>query len=155
MFRFFENLVDPYAPYPASDAPPRKLWPFLWSFAEQFRPLFVVATFMSILVAAIEVGLIYYMGRVVDLMDGDPVKVWQTYGLEFILMALFVVFLRPVIQALDVLVLNNAILPNFGMLMRWRAHRHVLAPVGRLVRERFCRSASQTGSCRPPLRQGK
>ena len=126
MFRFFENLVDPYAAYPATDTPPRKLWPFLWSFAEQFRTLFLLATLMSILVAAIEVGLIFYMGRVVDLMEGDPAQVWQTYGFEFILMAIFVIFLRPVIQALDVLLLNNAILPNFGMLMRWRAHRHVL-----------------------------
>ncbi len=126
MYRFFENLVDPYAPYPASDVPPHKLWPFLWSFAEQFRKLFVFATLISIVVAAIEVGMIFYMGRVVDLMEGDPVRVWQEYGTEFILMALFVIFLRPVIQALDVLLLNNAILPNFGMLMRWRAHRHVL-----------------------------
>ncbi len=126
MFRFFENLIDPYAVYPTTDTPPRRLWPFLWSFAEQFRKLFLFATLMSILVAAIEVGLIYYMGRVVDLMEGDPARVWQEYGLEFILMALFVIFLRPVIQALDVLLLNNAILPNFGMLMRWRAHRHVL-----------------------------
>ncbi|MEM9575595.1 MAG: ABC transporter ATP-binding protein [Pseudomonadota bacterium] len=126
MFRFFENLIDPYAVYPATDTPPRRIWPFLWSFAEQFRPLFVLATLMSILVAAIEVGLIFYMGRVVDLMEGDPARVWQEYGVEFILMALFIVFLRPVIQALDVLLLNNAILPNFGMLMRWRAHRHVL-----------------------------
>ncbi|WP_227269195.1 ABC transporter ATP-binding protein [Roseobacter weihaiensis] len=126
MFRFFENLVDPYADYVETNQPPTRIWPFLWSFAEPFRPLFYLAGFMSIVVAAIEVGLIYYMGRIIDLMEGDPARVWAEHGTEFILMALFIVFLRPAIQALDVLLLNNAILPNFGMLMRWRAHRHVL-----------------------------
>jgi ATP-binding cassette subfamily B multidrug efflux pump len=29
-------------------------------------------------------------------------------------------------QGLDVALLNNAILPNFGTLIRWRAPRHVL-----------------------------
>jgi ATP-binding cassette, subfamily B, multidrug efflux pump len=36
------------------------------------------------------------------------------------------VFIRPALQAFDVLLLNNAIMPNFGTLIRWRAHRHVL-----------------------------
>ncbi|AEI96088.1 ABC transporter ATP-binding protein [Roseobacter litoralis] len=126
MFRYFENLIDPYADYVETDQPPAKLWPFLWSFAGQFRKLFFVAGFMSIIVAGIEVGLIYYMGRVVDLMNGDPAVFWATHATELILVSLFILFLRPAIQALDVLVLNNAILPNFGNLMRWRNHRHVL-----------------------------
>ena len=126
MFRFFENLVHPYADYAESDHPPRKLWPFLWSFSGQFKKLFLVAAIMSIVVAAIEVGLIFYMGRVVDLMETGPREFWSSHGIELILIALFILILRPAIQAFDVMVLNNAILPNFGMLMRWRNHRHVL-----------------------------
>ena len=64
MFRFFENLVDPYADYTESDQPPERLWPFLLSFAGGFRTLFYLAALMSLVVAAIEVGLIYYMGRI-------------------------------------------------------------------------------------------
>ena len=33
---------------------------------------------------------------------------------------------RPIVQMIDVLLLNNTILPNFGTLIRWRAHKHVL-----------------------------
>ena len=33
---------------------------------------------------------------------------------------------RPLLQMLDVGLLNNAIMPNFGTLIRWRAHSHVL-----------------------------
>ncbi|WP_433990105.1 Putative multidrug export ATP-binding/permease protein (plasmid) [Pseudoseohaeicola sp. NH-UV-7] len=126
MFKFFENLVDPYVEYTETDHPPQTLWLFLKDYAQPFRRVFAFTAFMSIVVAAIEVGLIYYMGRVVDLMSGDPAKVWDNYGTELILVAVFIVFLRPVLQALDVVLLNNTILPNFGTLIRWRAHKHVL-----------------------------
>lgn len=126
MFRFFEQLVDPYTPYSETDNPPQKLWPFMWQFSQPFKKVFFCAGLMSIVVAAIEVGLIYYMGRVVDLLEGDPAAFWDAYGFELGLAALFILFVRPLLQALDVALLNNTILPNFGTLIRWRAHRQVL-----------------------------
>ncbi|TNF64608.1 MAG: ABC transporter ATP-binding protein [Rhodobacteraceae bacterium] len=126
MFRFFENLVDPYCDYPEKDVPPTRLGPFLAEYSKPFRRLFVITAILSVIVASIEIGLIYYMGRVVDLMNGPPAQVWEQHGTELILVALFILFLRPLFQVLDVLFLNNAILPNFGTLIRWRAHKHVL-----------------------------
>ena len=76
MFRFFENLVDPYSAYEDSDTPPRKLFPFLWEYSQPFKKLFALATLMSIIVAAVEIILIGYMGRIVDLLSGDPAQVW-------------------------------------------------------------------------------
>ena len=43
MFKFFENLVDPYCAYPASDHPPQRLWPFLLAYAQPFKRVFAVA----------------------------------------------------------------------------------------------------------------
>lgn len=126
MFKFFENLIDPYCDYPETDTPPQKLWPFLAEYARPFRAAFVVAAILAVVVASIEIFLIGYMGRVVDMLAGDPSQVWQDHGTELILMAAFILFLRPAIQALDVLVLNNTLLPNFGTLIRYRAHKHVL-----------------------------
>ena len=126
MFRFFENLIDPYCAYPEQDTPPTRLWPFLMGYARPFYRVFAVTGLFSVLVAGIEVGLIYYMGRIVDLLSGNPAEVWESHGTELIALAVFVLLLRPVLQALDVLLLNNAILPNFGTLIRWRAHKHVL-----------------------------
>lgn len=126
MFRFFENLVDPYCDYPESNVPPRRLWPFLKDYAQPFKKVFVVTAILSLIVAAIEIGLIHYMGRVVDLLSGEPAQVWQDHGTELILLAVFILTLRPLIQLLDVLLLNNTILPNFGTLIRWRSHKHVL-----------------------------
>ncbi|MFD1913595.1 ABC transporter ATP-binding protein [Halodurantibacterium flavum] len=127
MLRQFERLVDPYTPYEENDTPPRRLWPFLLTYSRPFRGVFVATGIMSVIVAAIEVGLIWYMGRLVDLLSlDDPGAFWAAHGTELILAAVFILVLRPLLQGLDVALLNNAILPNFGTLIRWRAHRHVL-----------------------------
>ncbi|UWQ18112.1 ABC transporter ATP-binding protein [Jannaschia sp. M317] len=127
MFRTFENLVDPYVDHPEDDTPPPKLWPFLALYSRPFKRVFVYAGAMSLVIAAVEVWLIYYMGRLVDLLsENAPETFLADHGAELLAVTLFILFLRPALQALDVLLLNNAILPNFGTLMRWRAHKHVL-----------------------------
>ncbi|QRF68260.1 ABC transporter ATP-binding protein [Ponticoccus alexandrii] len=126
MFRFFENLVDPYGDYTQTDTPPRRLLPFMLDYARPFRGIFVWATLLSIAVAAVEIWLIWVMGWVVDILSGDPAQVWQDHGWTLIGMGVFILLLRPLIQAADVFLLNNTILPNFGTLIRWRAHGHVL-----------------------------
>ena len=127
MFRFFERLVDPYEPYKELDTPPTRLWPFLMGYARPFKRVFWAAGLMSVVVAAVEVWLIFYMGRLVDLMGQvEPGAVWALHGFELLLVALFILFLRPLFQMLDVGLLNNSIIPNFGTIVRWRAHRHVL-----------------------------
>ncbi len=127
MFKLFENLVNPYCDYPETDRPPTRLWPFMRAYARPFHKVFWYAGIMSVVVAAIEIGLIWYMGRVVDLLTGNtPDVVRDTYTLELIGVALFILLIRPLLQTVDVALLNNTILPNFGTLIRWRAHKHVL-----------------------------
>ena len=128
MFRFFEGLVDPYVAYKASDTPPDKIWPFLREYARPFSKVFFVAGALAIVVAAVEIWLIGYMGRLVDTLTAStPETFWTDHGAEMLLVAGFILIVRPVLQALDVGILNNGILPNFGTLIRWRAHRHVLS----------------------------
>jgi len=127
VFRFFERLVDPYEPYKELDTPPTRLWPFLMGYARPFKRVFWAAGLMSVVVAAVEVWLIFYMGRLVDLMGQvEPAAVWALHGFELLVVALFILVLRPLFQMLDVGLLNNSIIPNFGTIVRWRAHRHVL-----------------------------
>ena len=132
MFRFFENLVDPYTPYQETDTPPQRLWPFLREYVRPFRWVFAAATLGKVMVAVMEVALIWYVGRMVDLLaQGAPSEVLARHGTEFLLAGLFVLIARPAIAAFDTVLLHNTVLPNFGTLIRWRAHRHVLRqPVG-------------------------
>lgn len=127
MFRFFENLVDPYISYEETDQPPTKLLAFLREYARPFRRVFWLAGIASVVIAAVEVWLIYYVGRLVDTLSADKVSdVWAIHGTEMILVAIFILTCRPALHIFQVALLNNAILPNFGTLVRWRAHRHVL-----------------------------
>ncbi len=126
LFKFFENLVDPYVPYEERDKPSTRLGPFMMEYARPFRRVFFITGLMSIVVAAIEVWLIFYMGRIVDLLAVGPVGFMENHGFELMAVAAFILVLRPLLQAVDVALLNNAVLPNFGTLIRWRAHKHVL-----------------------------
>ena len=127
MFRFFENFVDPYELYADSDSPPRKLIPFLLDYSRPFYKVFILAAIFSTLTALVEISLIYYMGRVVDLLSkAETGNFWSQYGLELLLIAVFLLVLRPLVQILTAGILNNGILPNYGTLFRWRAHRQVL-----------------------------
>ncbi|CTQ32527.1 ABC transporter ATP-binding protein [Jannaschia rubra] len=127
MFRLFENLVDPYAPHAQDDTPPARLWPFLREYSRPFARVFAATAVVAVAVAAVEIWLISYMGRLVDLLsDTDRATFLADHGWEMAGVVAFVLLVRPALQALDVLLLNNAILPNFGTLIRWRAHNHVL-----------------------------
>ena len=132
MFRFFENAVDPYVSYVPTDTPPRKLWPYLRDYVRLFRSIFVVTGFFSMLNAFSEVGLLWYLGRVVDLLShGQPKQVWAANWVEFASVAAAVLILRPFFGTFNVALLHNTILPSFGPAMRWRAHAHVMRqPVG-------------------------
>ncbi len=132
MFRFFEGLVDPYGPYEQTDTPPRRLWPFLKDYIRPFRIVFSITAVLSIITAFADVALIWYVGRLVDLLaDNGPQQAWALYGNEMIAVALAILILRPVLLVANVALLHNAILPNFGTMIRWRAHAHVIRqPVG-------------------------
>ncbi|RED18147.1 ABC transporter ATP-binding protein [Pontivivens insulae] len=127
MFRFFENLVDPYQPYADQDTPPDRLGPFLWSYLRPFRKVLILATIATLIVGAVELALIYYAGRVVDLLEGsEPAVFLAEHGAELAAIALFVILLRPIAQIVDALLLNQSLMPNLGTLVRWRSHKHVL-----------------------------
>ena len=127
MFRFFENLVDPYVTYTETDRPPAKLWPFLLDYARPFKKVFIVTGVLSIVVAIVEIWLLGYLGRLIDILTAtDPSQVWLRFGTELLFVAAFILILRPLVMMLQVALLNNTIIPNFGTIVRWRAHRHVL-----------------------------
>ena len=132
MLRFFETLVDPYQPYPQTDTPPRRLWPFLREYIHPFRKVFAITALSSLIVGSFDVLLIWYVGRMVDVLAaGGPAETWASHGTEIVLVGLAILFLRPLLSGLHVALLHNTILPNFGTMIRFRAHRHVLRqPVG-------------------------
>ena len=127
MFRYFENLLDPYQDYTPTNSPPKRLLPFMWSYLRPFKRLFWYMGLLSVLVAFIEVALIFYLGRLIDLMSiSGPTQFWALHGFEMLAVCLFLLVLRPALHALNVLLMNNTMLPNVGTIFRYRGHRHVM-----------------------------
>ena len=126
MFRFFETLVDPYCEYAQTDRPPQSLWPFMLDYCRPFFGIFWLAAFMSFVVAASELGLIYYLGWIVDAMQGDQQAALTKLAPTLIGLTIFILVLRPLMYGLHVLLLNQTILPNLTTVVRWRSHRHVM-----------------------------
>ena len=82
MFRFFENLVDPFKPFDA-ETPPKSLWPYMRSQVAPFKKWMIWMALTGIMVAIVETGLIFYTGRVIDLMNStDPADFWPTHGVD-------------------------------------------------------------------------
>ena len=127
MFRFFERLVDPYQPYQVSNRPPRALLAFLRDYLRPFKTIFCFSAFFQTLVAAVQIFLIWYFGRLIVLMtEATPSEFWGNHWVELALVTGFILVIRPLIDTVSTLLLNNTILPNVGTLVRYRAHRHVL-----------------------------
>ena len=127
MLSFFESLVDPYQPYAEDEAPPAKLWPFLKAYLRPARKVMVFAFFAIMAISLIEVWLIRYTGQLVDTLTATGAEaLWSVHGFELVLVAGFILFVRPVIQFVADALLNQSLMPNVGTIVRWRSHRHVL-----------------------------
>jgi ATP-binding cassette subfamily B multidrug efflux pump len=131
-FKFFESLVDPYVEPENSDRPPTELWPFLAIYTRPFRKVMALNLFVSALVAVAEIGLIYYLGRLIDMLnETSPAAFWAENKTELIFVVVFILFLRPLVQILNTSLIKLAIQPNLAALGRWRAFRHISKqPVG-------------------------
>ena len=126
MYKLFENLVDPFQSH-ESGTPPATLLAY---FKEQLRPFrrwLPVMFATGLLVALIEAGMVFYAGRLVDIMDQSaPTDFLRAHGAELIVVAVLIVFLRPALITLNGLFLNQVLAGNMQERARWRAHRHML-----------------------------
>ncbi|SDS94678.1 ABC transporter ATP-binding protein [Actinoplanes derwentensis] len=125
MSGLFVNSVDPF---PAGDGstPDARAGRFV---LEVFRPLrlvVVAAVVTTILAAAIEVWLIGYAGRLVDMLAAaDPGTLWAGHGAELLGVAVFVTLVRPGIHLVGEALDDIAFRVDARQLARWRAHRYV------------------------------
>lgn len=126
MFRRFENLVDPFAAFP-DETPSAKLWPYIKSQLYPFRKWLPVMAFLGVLTAIMESGLIFYSGRVIDLMNAAGTEsMWVLHGTELIFAGLFILLLRPLIITFNHVFLEQTLASNMQEQARWRAHKHLL-----------------------------
>ncbi len=124
-FRWFERLNDPFRT--DHGAPPDTFRAFVLHHLAPARHVVGAAFVAAFVVALAEIGLIYYAGRVVDMLgETEPGTLRATHGLELVAIVVFVLMLRPAAVLLTQTLLNQGLARGLPDQVRWRAHRHLL-----------------------------
>lgn len=123
--RFFLNAFDPYE---LSDTGPhREIWPYLWSHIRPMRRIIFASVLVTVIAASVEVWLIQYAGKVVDILaSSSPSELWQEQGRNLFLAGLVVLLFRPLAQFVRLAVNDIAFDCNIATLVRWRAYDHLI-----------------------------
>ncbi|MCE8021566.1 ABC transporter ATP-binding protein [Halomonas sp. MCCC 1A11036] len=143
MFRYFENLVNPYPPG-VPETPPRGLGAFILHFSRPVLPLLIVMSLLTALVSATEVLFFSYMGELVDWLAGaERDGFFAEYGWRLAGMAALVVIGLPLLTLLQSLITHQSIFGNYPMIGRWLAHRHMLSQSMAFYQDEFAGRVSQ------------
>jgi len=126
MFRFFENLIEPFKPAPITE-PPKGLWAFCAHYSQGIWPILIAMAITTAAVSAIEVSLFHFLGTLVDkLNQHTPQTLWQQAGSELKWMAVLILVGLPIAVYLRGLLVHQSLLGNYPMLIRWRIHQYLL-----------------------------
>lgn len=125
MFRWFENLVQPF-PIEEFTTPPKSFWAFVWSCTKGMRPYIVCMTILTGFIGAFEALLFAMMGKVVDKLSViAPQALWVNHRHELVILTGVLVFSTVVIW-LQTLLKHQTLAGNFPMRLRWNFHRLML-----------------------------
>ena len=119
------NLVAPYDAG-VGGPPATSVWPYLRSHLRPLRWVIGLSLAMTILAASIEIWLISYAGRLIDmLIDSTPYAIWRDHAGSLMFAAFMLTILRPFIQFLRHAVNDIGLDCNGASLFRFRAHAHL------------------------------
>jgi ATP-binding cassette subfamily B multidrug efflux pump len=127
--RFFTWLERTVAIFPEEQAekPAPTLLGFAYHYTRPFVPLLIASILFSIAIAAIEVNLFAFIGRLVDvLVTADRATFWRDHGNTLLGMGALVLVVVPVLNFFSEAISHQGLRGNFAMRIRWLAHRYVL-----------------------------
>jgi ATP-binding cassette, subfamily B, multidrug efflux pump len=126
MLRFFETIIVPTARETPGN-PPEGLLNFYWFFVRQAKGLFIALIFASLFVALADAAIPVFMGKLVKVLTAStPDRVFADGASLIFGLILLVLVIRPLVTALQGLVLNQAIAPGVTNMVRWQSHWHVI-----------------------------
>ena len=126
MYSFFEKLVKPFPPQDPVE-PPGSLFAFCRHYTRGIEPHLFLMSLLTALTAILEVSLFAFLGQLVDwLAVNDPATFLQQEGRHLLYWALLVLVGLPLLVLFHSLLLFQALMGNYPMVVRWQAHRHLL-----------------------------
>ncbi|MBK8162294.1 MAG: ABC transporter ATP-binding protein [Gammaproteobacteria bacterium] len=125
MYAFFERLIMPFPPQDP-ELPPRGLFAFCRHYTRGIEPHLAVMALLTGIIAILEVSLFGYLGSLVDWLNRTtPAEIFGAEG-RFLWTVLAVLIALPVAVLLHSLIIHQALLGNYPMIIRWKAHRYLL-----------------------------
>ncbi len=130
MFSLFENLVP--GPAPLAEAqrdhpPPTGLLAFYWYFIRQARSVFAAMFVTALAIALIDTLVPVLIGQLVRLVESpDRRAALEQAWPVLAVIAVTILFGRPLVILLDSLVRHNAVVPGVSQMVRWQSHWHVV-----------------------------
>ncbi|HZD62063.1 MAG TPA: ABC transporter ATP-binding protein [Xanthobacteraceae bacterium] len=126
MFSLFERLLKP-TDLPEEAEPPPGFIAFFWHFARQAKGLFVALFAAGFVVALLDSTIPVFMGRIVTLItETQPDQLFATFWPHLLGMAVVLLVARPIAQASQNLIANQAIAANVSNRIRWQNHWYVV-----------------------------
>jgi ATP-binding cassette subfamily B multidrug efflux pump len=126
MFAVFERLIDPYRVVPLAP-PPAGLLEFFWHYVKPIWPVVLTIALLTASIAALEIVMLDYVGRFVDLMStADRATFFTVHGDEVWHMALLALIVLPLLAVTWEYIFHQSFAGNFPMMIRWQGHRYVL-----------------------------
>jgi ATP-binding cassette subfamily B multidrug efflux pump len=143
MFRRFETLVDPY-PSDGRDTPPKGFWAFVLFYSRPMMPWLIVMSVVTGLLSVVEVLFFYFTGNLVDwLTASDRATFFAEHFRELVAMGAVILVAFPALTLLQSLLMFQTVFGTYPMLVRWRAHRHMLGQSLGFFQDEFAGRVSQ------------
>ncbi|WP_042860197.1 ABC transporter ATP-binding protein [Dickeya sp. NCPPB 3274] len=126
LFYRFEKMITIFREAPATPLPDR-LWPFCAHYLRQIWPGLTALLSVGLIISLIEVGIVSYLGRLIDLIRTTPADQFlNKYGTELLLMAGATLLVHPFFFYLRSLLVNQSIGPAMTSMMLWQNYTHTL-----------------------------
>ncbi|MBJ7224150.1 MULTISPECIES: ABC transporter ATP-binding protein [unclassified Brenneria] len=108
--------------------PPNSTMRFIIHYLKRAKFPVILMLLFSGLVAGIEAGMFYFIGRIIDMMNNSPqglTTLLKEYGNELIFMAIIILFARTLFSWILSLIQNLTFTLSFSMMVRWQVYSYV------------------------------
>ena len=127
LYRWFESRIPAFPDDPPVQ-PPATLRAFFWHYLAPVWWAFALLTGVTLALAMLEVAVLAFVGRVVDLMKEatSPATFFQDHALGLSIMAGLTLVARPLLSLAADLLKHQMIMGPVNVRIRWQAHRYLL-----------------------------
>ena len=126
MFKFFEQLINPFPPE-APRQPPKTLLAFCYHYTRDIKWQLAIMALLTGLLGIVEVSLFGFLGQLVDwLSEKQPETFLAEEGATLFWMGLVILVILPTLVLAHSMIVHQTLLGNYPMIIRWQAHCYLL-----------------------------